>query len=158
MLYVVTEDANSARDFWSVVVKTFRNPSDYTIMKLEDMEGNICAGNTTLEKQVSKAFTYMQTGDSLFVAFDNIGQTNSFNPKDFLKKVSSRCMKKGIKFIYTTYYFTENSLAQAFIIRFPEAGVNREHFANKLLIEATSGIPGYFSLKETLKLTEFKDL
>lgn len=47
-------------------------------------------------------------------------------------------------------YFTENPLTQAFIIRFPEAGVNREHFANKLLIEATSGIPGYFRiLKES---------
>jgi len=94
MLYIVTEDQNSARDFWSAVASIYLNPGEYKIEPLPNGQG----GNTTLKKQVKAVMNKAKSGDRLFVAFDNIGNTHYFNPADFIYNTYIQCTHKGITF------------------------------------------------------------
>lgn len=193
MLYIVTEDRNSARDFWECVATTFKETNEFILVPLPiDAKTNtVNGGNTTLKTQVSNIFPKMKKGDTLFVAFDVIGKTTDFNPVDFINKTRSRCIKNGINFRYTTYYcfeeillsydellemykkgfaagnyvldalqyvndcinnhidyFNNDSRIQNFIANRNEAGHNREHFTNQLLIKATEALKGHFKMSK----------
>ena len=195
MLYIITEDSNSARDFWKCVADTFRGQGKYIMVALpKDARGNDVAGNTTLDSQVISVFPQLQSGDELFVVFDNVANNNGFNVVNFINKVTSLCNSMGIKFKYTGYYcFEEVYLSYTELIRMysntmnkdivvlntlkyvfqnlqngtdyymksnryieeflrkcdGDAGKNREHFANQLLIEATKLIKGHFKIIKT---------
>lgn len=103
MLYIVTEDKNSARDFWKIVADTFMGAENYVLEPLSVGGG----GNTRLQEQVTNVFTKIQKGDILFVAFDNIANTKNFVPSDFIIKTAARCKRAGVTFQYTTYYCFE---------------------------------------------------
>lgn len=103
MIYIVTEDQNSARDFWRIVADTFLGSDNYVLEPLPVGGG----GNTRLQEQITNVFTKIKSGDSLFIAFDNIANTKNFVPSDFISKTSARCTKVGVNFQYTTYYCFE---------------------------------------------------
>lgn len=102
MLYIVTEDSNSARTFWSKAAETYRKAGTYTLVPL--LSGG---GNTTLKGQITNVFKVIKPGDSLFVVFDNIDKVHNFDKHDLIKMTSKRCINKNIKFTYTTYYCFE---------------------------------------------------
>lgn len=103
MLYIITEDSTSARDFWECVAETFRGPQNYVLVQ----PLNQTSGNTTLNAQVSNLFPKLKAGDTLLVAFDNIGATKGFNSINFIRKVGQRCAKHSINFRFTSYYCFE---------------------------------------------------
>ena len=108
MLYVVTEDKNSARVFWTAIVKCFCAEESYEIVELPKAEnGQSYGGNTTLNQQISEVFQKIQPQDELFVAFDVIMPTRQFNPVDFLDKIIRRCELKKVKLYVTSYYCFE---------------------------------------------------
>lgn len=103
MVYIITEDSNSARDFWRIAADTFIGMGNYSLEPLPADGG----GNTTLQMQVTNVFGKIQANDILFIAFDNIGNTKNFVTSDFLNKTIARCVKKGVCFKFTTYYCFE---------------------------------------------------
>lgn len=103
MVYIVTEDKNSARDFWKIVADTFLGAENYVLEPLPLGGG----GNTRLQEQVTSIFTRTRKDDVLFVVFDNIANTKNFVPSDFIIKTSVRCKMTGVIFQYTTYYCFE---------------------------------------------------
>lgn len=122
MLYVITEDENSGRDFWGTVMKTFLQPTDFTMVEF-DMTINSkgkkvqISGNLALDALVNKTLEKSQAGDSLFVAFDNIGMSRArttnngqekyFDSGDFINRTKQKCMKTGVDFYITSYYCFE---------------------------------------------------
>lgn len=186
MLYIITEDSNSARDFWKCVAKTFRAANTYTLVPLiKNKNGKPSAGNTTLNTQVLSILPNLQSGDTLFIAFDNIAATKGFNPYNFINKVHSICNGLGINVKFTSYYcfeelylsyeevfnmysslskhnkiilealkyvynsinsnhdyYDKSKCIQDFINIHSEAGRNREHFANALLLSVTQALNG----------------
>lgn len=103
MTYIITEDSNSARDFWKIAADTFIGAGKYILEPIP--AGG--SGNTTLQLQVTNVFNKIQANDTLFVAFDNIGNTNNFNPYNFLKTTIERCNRAHVNFKFTTYYCFE---------------------------------------------------
>lgn len=103
MIYILTEDKNSARDFWKIVADIFLGSDNYVLEPLPAGGG----GNTRLQEQVTSVFTKIKEGDSLFIAFDNVANTKTFVPSDFIVKTSARCNMAGVNFRYTTYYCFE---------------------------------------------------
>lgn len=103
MLYIITEDSNSARDFWEYAVGVYRNKGTYTMVPLSGGTG----GNTTLKEQISKTFSIIKPNDELFLVLDNIGNTKRFNSYDIINNTAFRCQKLGIRFTYTKYYCFE---------------------------------------------------
>lgn len=102
MLYIITEDSNSAREFWDKAASVYRGAGTYTMVPL--LKGG---GNTTLKAQIDEAFTFMESGDELFLVIDNIGRIHNFWSRDIISKTNVRCMRKGIRFAYTKYYCFE---------------------------------------------------
>lgn len=103
MVYIVTEDRNSARDFWTIVANTFIGSKNYVLEPLPVGGG----GNTRLQEQVTNVFTKIRKGDILFIAFDNIANTKSFVPSDFIMRTVARCQQVDVMFKHTAYYCFE---------------------------------------------------
>ncbi len=103
MLYIITEDSNSARDFWSYAAGVYRIPGTYFMVPLIKGRG----GNTTLKEQINSIFSGLKRDDELFIVFDNIGVTKRFNSYDLIMKTSIRCANIGVRFAYTKYYCFE---------------------------------------------------
>ena len=59
MLYIITEDSNSAREFWDKAASVYRGAGAYTMVPL--LKGG---GNTTLKAQIDEAFKFMESGNS----------------------------------------------------------------------------------------------
>lgn len=91
MLYIITEDENSARDFWNYAASVYRSHGTYTLVPLITN-----GGNTTLKAQVDKLFQTIKTGDELFLVIDNIAKVHNFWAYDFINKTSVRCERKGL--------------------------------------------------------------
>lgn len=105
MLYVITEDTNSARSFWNIVAKTFRGDDNYILVSLlKDKNGKEVGGNTTLENQVNTVLFSMNKSDELLIAFDYI---SNFSPFDFIKNTHNKCKVLGITCKFTNYYCFE---------------------------------------------------
>lgn len=114
MVYIITEDSNSAREFWKIAADTFIGIGKYSLEPIP--AGG--AGNTTLQSQVINVFSKIQANDILFVAFDNIGNTSNFVASDFLNKTIARCKQKNVCFKFTTYYcFEELYLSYEELVR-----------------------------------------
>lgn len=106
VIYAITEDMNSCRDFWKTVL--VESGLKFKLVDLPtDKNGNYCGGNTTLLNQAVEAVSKMHKGDTLFVAFDNVELEGKFSSYDFLEAVQEMCAQQGIKFMYTPYYCFE---------------------------------------------------
>ena len=71
MLYIITEDSNSARDFWQCVAQTFRSVDSFLLVSFPiGSDGQTASGNTTLKAQVLGIFPKLQAGDKVFVAVE----------------------------------------------------------------------------------------
>ncbi len=184
MYYLVTEDENSARDFWSIVISTYVKSGEYEIEPLQKGKG----GNTTLRRQVQSVMNRAKSGDVLFVALDNVDNNRYFNTSDFILNTYAQCNAKGVTFRYTEYYCFEeiylsysevirmsnskykctleyvrncmesrkdyfnnwgrNESMKEFIGQYADKNINKERFANLLLVEVTNSIPGHFRISK----------
>lgn len=118
MLYVITEDTNSARDFWKITFKTFLDDKKYKFIEFNlASNGATVSGNKALNGLVDKAMLQVQPGDSLFIAFDNIGASSRVNHKtgktigfdsgDFLLNTQQKCNLKNVNLFISSYYCFE---------------------------------------------------
>lgn len=113
MLYIITEDKNSARDFWEAAASVYRDSGTYTLVPLLNNDG----GNTTLWNQVVCLAKALRRGDELFIVLDNVSATKTFNPYDLLYNTSQLCKRIGVRFSHTKYYcFEEVILSYDYII------------------------------------------
>ena len=185
MLYIITEDSNSARDFWEYAASVYRNKGTYMMVPLPRGTG----GNTTLKSQINKVFGVIQPNDELFLVLDNIGSTKRFNSYDIIINTARRCQILGIRFTYTKYYcFEELYLSYSEVLKLTNSKyidtlryvhgcinngteyfdlcnmdtrvnrfinelkhniVNKEHFANELLMNVTHFINGKFKISNS---------
>ena len=117
MIYVVTEDQNSARKFWLEVMRNYWKASEYEVISLEETAGVRHAGNFMLSRYFDDAFRKASKGDMIFVAFDNIGKSTreevgtgrivGFDSEYFLTNCIKKCRLKEISFCTTYYYCFE---------------------------------------------------
>ncbi len=107
MIYVITEDSNSARTFWNIVFETF-NKEEYKLIDLpSDDKGKSYSGNKTLDIQVNNALKIMHRGDRLVIIFDNITDEKHFSTRSFLDRTEAKCEALGINLSISTYYCFE---------------------------------------------------
>ena len=110
MIYFIAEDSNSAHTFWVHVLETFADA--YTEVNT-DAQGRKAYGNSSLESRVNHALTIARPGDSLFIAFDNIGSPLApdgnavFDSGDFILNTAEKCRQKQVKLYITNYYCFE---------------------------------------------------
>ena len=72
-MYIITEDSNSARDFWQCVAQTFRSVDSFLLVSFPiGSDGQTASGNTTLKAQVLSIFPKLQAGDKVFVTEDDL--------------------------------------------------------------------------------------
>lgn len=109
-MYIITEDSNSARDFWQCVAQTFRTVDSFLLVSFPiGSDGQTASGNTTLKAQVLGIFPKLQAGDKVFVAVDCVANnTKGFIAHDFVKWGTRLCMKKGAEFVATSYWCFED--------------------------------------------------
>ena len=68
-MYIITEDSNSARDFWQCVAQTFRSVDSFLLVSFPiGSDGQTASGNTTLKAQVLSLFPKLQAGDKVAVS------------------------------------------------------------------------------------------
>ncbi len=103
MLYIITEDENSARDFFECVAYTFKNSNEFTLVPLITKNG----GNTTLKEQVKSVLRYVNYGDKIMIVFDNIEDTTNFVPAEFIKWLGIKCKEANVNYRITKYYCFE---------------------------------------------------
>ena len=101
MIYIITEDSNSARNFWEHAVSVFAKSGSYVFV-----DSNIW-GNTSLDKRTRDVVREANEGDIIAVLFDCIENTRDFKPKRFIRNMLRLCKSKGIAFRYNTYYCFE---------------------------------------------------
>ena len=107
MIYLITEDSNSARDFWIKAFDTFYRGS-YKLVKLPVNDKGISfGGNGTIRRQINSIIRTLSRGDTLAIAFDNIKETPSFSPRVLVSDTIKKCRKLGINLNATTYYCFE---------------------------------------------------
>lgn len=108
MLYIITEDTNSARAFWKEVAEVFRGNGNYTLVPLPKGKDNKdSGGNTTLKNQINYMMSYAKAQDELLIAFDNISNANNFNTTKFIKWAINKCKVNNISVKFTSYYCFE---------------------------------------------------
>lgn len=128
MVYVITEDSNSARYFWDKAFDTFAHGS-YKLLGLPSNKG----GNTTLDLQVNNIIDIIREGDTIAVIFDNIEERKTFSPVKFMGKLQKLSKIYNINIIATTYYcFEELYLSYDEILDMYEKSKN----SNSIVIEA----------------------
>ena len=107
MVYVVTEDSNSARYFWKITFDTFHK-GKYELLTLPiDKSGMTHGGNTTLDKQIQLLTAKLLPGDKVYVAFDNTTESKSFTPFKFLSRLQRISAELKVDVAVTTYYCFE---------------------------------------------------
>lgn len=110
MIYFISEDSNSAHTFWIQVLETFADA--YTEVNT-DVQGKKAYGNSSLESRVDYALAKARPGDSLFIAFDNIGSPltpdgyAAFDSGDFILNTEAKCISRQVKLYTTNYYCFE---------------------------------------------------
>lgn len=110
MIYFMAEDSNSAHTFWIHVLETFADA--YTEVNT-DAQGKKVYGNSSLESRVNHALARTRPGDSLFIAFDNIGSPlapdgyAAFDSGDFILNTEEKCRQKQVRLYITNYYCFE---------------------------------------------------
>lgn len=108
MLYIITEDSNSARVFWEIVVNEFRGKNNYILVPLfKGKDSKDSGGNTTLKSQVTQLIDSLNTYDELLVVFDNINNSRNFNKVRFIKWALNICKIYNINIRFTDYYCFE---------------------------------------------------
>lgn len=107
MVYVVTEDSNSARYFWKIVFDTFHK-GRYELLTLPtDKFGVVHGGNTTLDKQIQILTGKLLPGDKVYVAFDSVVESKSFSTFKFLSRLQRISAELKVDVAVTTYYCFE---------------------------------------------------
>lgn len=118
MLYVITEDTNSGRDFWNKVFNIFLGKDNYEMVQfIQDKNGKPISGNMALNRLVDKALLKAKAGDSIFIAFDNIGSSKRVNTKtakdygfdsgDFINITLQKCSISKVNLYISSYYCFE---------------------------------------------------
>lgn len=118
MLYVITEDSNSGRDFWKVAFGVLMNAGEYKVVDfLKNSNGDDITGNYSLDAQVDEVLRYAKPGDSIFVALDNIGSSTRLNSKtnksigfdsgDFVNNTMYKCQQASVGLYISSYYCFE---------------------------------------------------
>ena len=107
MVWLVTEDSNSARLFWEKMFQTFLGNSAYKANPLSQVNGISTAGNKTLIRQVNEVLQQASENDTIFVVLDNIANTKQFVAADFIINMSNKCKRNKVNFEYTKYYCFE---------------------------------------------------
>lgn len=109
MFYIITEDRNSARQFWECVAETFLTQDKFELVELlKGSDGQYVAGNRTLVNQIHRLFPRLKAGDTLFVAFDNIlDNSDVFDVAGFIENTAELCTAADVKFAFSTYYCFE---------------------------------------------------
>lgn len=109
MLYIITEDSNSARVFWDNVANAFRGDANYKLMPfLLGKSGKRASGNTTLWDQLEYFVNNNNDKDAeLLIVFDNISGSPNFNSILFIRDAISLCSKHNIRVKIPTYYCFE---------------------------------------------------
>lgn len=97
-MYIITEDSNSARDFWQCVAQTFRSVDSFLLVSFPiGSDGQTASGNTTLKAQVLSIFPKLQAGDKVFVAVDCVAN----NTKGEVVELTEKQIKDALKGITT---------------------------------------------------------
>lgn len=109
MLYIITEDSNSARTFWDYVASTFRGDINYKLMPfLLGKDGKRASGNTTLWDQLEHFVNNNKDKEAeLLLVFDSISGSTNFNSKSFVKDAINLCHMHSITLKIPTYYCFE---------------------------------------------------
>ena len=107
MIYIVTEDSNSARDFWKIAAELCCKKPFY-MMPMTKNSG----GNRGLEKRTIEAADKAAKdgcGNIVLSIFDSIDSTdNSYFPtKEYIKRAKKYCKAKNVTFKYVRYYCFE---------------------------------------------------
>lgn len=108
MLYIITEDSNSARAFWDAVAKTFRGKNKYKMMPfLIGKDGKPSSGNSTLADQLNALLPNITSTDKIIIVFDNITKIGNIDIVDFLTFISNMSQKYNVNIAVTSYYCFE---------------------------------------------------
>lgn len=149
MLYIITEDSNSARVFWEYAAKTFRGEGEYEIVSfLRGKDGKPSSGNTTLSNQLEALLPRVNSKDEIMIVFDNIVKANIFDTYTFLKYIRSLSQSSGINIKFTSYYcFEEVYLSYSELERLNES--NRDVVINSIRFVRNCLLNGidYFDLR-----------
>ena len=101
MLYIIIEDSNSGYEFWEIVFKSFLKSDEYIIKS--------AAGNQSLIRLFKDTLDICRDlGDSILIVFDNIDDTSSFNPGNFVSYCKDCCEDKGVRFYFSDFYCFES--------------------------------------------------
>lgn len=117
MIIMITEDIGSARTFWINVLDNtvgsgnYRISDDYSSTDDDNSVIKKTGGKSTLEPKIDYVIKNKKydTNDTLFVVFDNIGNTFSKNKSSaaFIRNSIKKCERNSLKFMTTTYYCFE---------------------------------------------------
>lgn len=98
MHYILCEDEKSGKIFFENISSIFKNVScDIRSTK----------GNTNYNNYLNSILKMLKRGDSLLLAFDNIGSKKGFNPSEIILKAKTACLGVGAKLWVTKYYCFE---------------------------------------------------
>jgi len=105
MLHIITEDSNSARDFWECVAHTFKRADEYRMVPLESG-----GGNRTIEGQFKSILPGIQKGDNILIVIDNIAGAinNSLSVYMLIKELRNKCKELGVGLRVTSYHCFED--------------------------------------------------
>lgn len=158
MLYIITEDSNSARVFWDYVANTFRGKDAYKMVAfLQGKDGKESSGNTTLYNQLKVLLPKISSEDEIMIVFDNIVKANRFDSYTFLKYIRSLSENYGVNIKYTDYYcFEEVYLSYSELERLSKDNrdvvINAIKFVRNCLLNGVN----YFDIKYK-QIIEFID-
>lgn len=108
MLYIITEDSNSARVFWKYAAKTFRGDGNYKMVPfLKGTDGKPSSGNSTLVNQLKDLAPNLNKDDTVLLVFDNISNIGKQPITTFLAFVGRIANRYNISIKVTSYYCFE---------------------------------------------------
>lgn len=108
MLYIITEDSNSARVFWDTVAGVFKGKDNYRMVPfLNGKNGKPSSGNSTLVSQLKNLILTINSEDTILLVFDNISKLGNIPIATFLNFVTNISNKYNVKIKVTSYYCFE---------------------------------------------------
>lgn len=104
MIYLVTEDENSGREFWIKVLQTFQLDGTYKIMDLlVNCEGKAYGGSGALRDQIDKTLEDVCTGDTIVIILDVANDRII----QLLRNIKYECDIRKVSLMYTNYFCFE---------------------------------------------------
>ena len=120
MIYPVTEDENSGREFWIKVLQTFQLSGTYKVMDLPtNSEGKVYGGNGALRSQIDKAIETACAGDTIVIILDVVNDRIT----QLLRNTKYECGIRKVSLMYTNYfcfeelYLSYSELAKLYSLR-----------------------------------------